>query len=61
MEKNSTLKSFAAPTQPEKKNSKELISSLQPHQSTIRNILNYSKALDIRKTKNFGWIEFVIN
>jgi len=32
-----------------------------PKQSTIDNILNYSKALSIRKSKHLNFIEFILN
>lgn len=32
-----------------------------PKQETINNILNYSKALSIRKSKNLDFIEIVLN
>jgi hypothetical protein len=32
-----------------------------PNQETIGNILNYSKALSIRKSKNLDFIEFLLN
>ncbi len=32
-----------------------------PKQETINNILNYSKALSVRKSKNIDFIEMVLN
>jgi len=32
-----------------------------PRQETINNILNYSKALSIRKSKNIEFIELILN
>ena len=32
-----------------------------PKKQTIQNILNYSKALSIRKSKNIDFIEMVLN
>ncbi len=32
-----------------------------PKQETINNILNYSKALSIRKSKNLDYFELVLN
>ena len=32
-----------------------------PKKETINNILNYSKALSIRKSKNIAFIEMVLN
>lgn len=64
MEKNSTLKQLAAFTRNEKKilESLGLIPlSMQPRQHSVDNILNYSKALSIRKSENFGNLEFLLN
>lgn len=65
MEKNSTLKKHADSTVKEKGNmeSTGLISgnASQPSQSVINNILNYSKALSVIKTKSRGYLEFVLN
>jgi cell division protein FtsI/penicillin-binding protein 2 len=32
-----------------------------PKQETIQNILNYSKAISIRKSKNIDFFEFILN
>ena len=32
-----------------------------PKQETISNILNYSKALSIRKSKNLDYLEMILN
>lgn len=32
-----------------------------PKKQTIQNILNYSKALSVRKSDNLGHLEFVLN
>ncbi len=32
-----------------------------PKKETINNILNYSKALSIRKSKNVGYVEMILN
>ena len=32
-----------------------------PKEATINNILNYSKALSIRKSKHLGFIELILN
>lgn len=34
---------------------------LEPKNSTINNILNYSKALSIKESKNMKWFEIVSN
>lgn len=65
MEKNSTLDELALFTRNEKKYLKSLglisVNSGGPSPAVIQNILNYSKALSVRKTKGFGFIEFVLN
>lgn len=65
MEKNSTLNDLAATTRYEKKERESLglisNNSAQPSPKVINNILNYSKALRVRKTKNLGYLEFVMN
>lgn len=33
----------------------------EPGNNVINNILNYSKALNIRKSKRYGFIEIVLN
>lgn len=43
----------------EQDNSKEF--PYEPGESVINNILNYSKALSIRKSKNIEHIEIVLN
>ncbi len=62
MEKNSTLKkSFRAADfekMTEKKNSENLV---PPPKTIVNNILNYSKALSVIKTKQMGYVEFVLN
>ena len=65
MEKNSTLNYLEAFTGKEKKEMETLGlipgNSAQPSLSVIKNILNYSKALKIRKTKSGDYLEFVLN
>lgn len=34
---------------------------LEPKKETVNNILNYSKALSVRKSKVLGSVEFVLN
>ena len=38
-----------------------LVDDLEPSDSLIQNILNYSKALTIKKSKSIGFIEVVAN
>lgn len=37
------------------------VNQVSPKQGTINNILNYSKALSIRESKQLGFIEHVLN
>ena len=70
MDLNSTLDELAAFTQHEQELLAELElmeskafaeQELQPKQSTIDNLLNYSKALSVRRSKNLGMVEVVLN
>jgi hypothetical protein len=66
--KNSILDALAQFTQ----NEKELINDLwstpdsskkefKPRESSVQNILNYSKALSVRKSKHLDSLQFVLN
>ena len=65
MEKNSTLNELAEFALNEKKMlvSLGLISpgSPQAPKCLVDNILNYSKVLRVYKTKNVGYLEFILN
>jgi hypothetical protein len=64
MEKNSTLNHLAAVIPQEKLKTEELgmtPGNSQPSQLAISNILNYSKALSVQKTKKRGFLEFILN
>lgn len=63
MNKNSTKKKFIAPVNTKMNedidNTKEF--PYQPGDNVINNILNYSKALSIRKSKSMEHFEMVLN
>ena len=63
MNQNSTKKKFIASVNPkmneELDNTKEF--PYQPGDNVINNILNYSKALSIRRSKNMEHFEMVLN
>ncbi len=61
MQKNSTLFSTASVVPQDQKDMKSTPSQEVPGDAVIRNILNFSKALEIRKSRETGLIEVVLN
>lgn len=61
MKRTSTLKQLTSFTQNEQELRTELLGAKQPKKSTLANILNYSKALSVRKSENLDYLEFVLN
>ena len=61
MAKTSTHFSIASFISPDKKNIKEVSHDSYPSEEAIKNILNFSKALKIEKSRQAGLIEIVLN
>jgi len=66
--KNSTLDALAQFSQIEKELLRDLWSTpdsteteFKPRESSVQNILNYSKALSVRKSKHLDSLQFVLN
>ncbi len=64
--KNSTLDALAQFSKSEKELTKAVFSGtdaakMNPRKDTVRNILNYSKALSVRKTKTLDRVFLVLN
>lgn len=64
--KNSTLDALAQFSKSEKELTKAVFSGndtadMNPRKSTVQNILNYSKALSVRKTKALDQVFLVLN
>jgi len=59
MQKTSTLVSTILKTTKNKQQKVTLVDDIEPSDSLIQNILNYSKSLTIQKSKNVGFIEVV--
>ena len=59
MQKTSTLVSTILKTTTNKQQKATLVDDIEPSDSLIQNILNYSKSLTISKSKSVGFIEVV--
>ena len=59
MQKTSTLVSTILKTTKNKQQKSDFVENMEPSDSLIQNILNYSKSLTIRKSKSVGFIEVV--
>ena len=59
MQKTSTLVSTILKTTTNKQQKATLVDDIEPSDSLIQNILNYSKSLTISKSKTVGFIEVV--
>ena len=61
MAKTSTHFSIASFVSQDKKNLKEDSLREYPSEAVIKNILNFSKALKIEKSRHTGFVEIVLN
>ena len=59
MQKTSTLVSTILKTTKNKQQKPAIVDDIEPSDSLIQNILNYSKSLTVRKSKSVGFIEVV--
>ncbi len=59
MQKTSTLVSTILKTTTNKQQKSDFVENIEPSDSLIQNILNYSKSLTIQKSKSVGFIEVV--
>lgn len=59
MQKTSTLVSTLLKITKNKQIAILLVDEIEPSDSLIQNILNYSKSLTIKKSNSIGFIEFV--
>ncbi|MBK8367288.1 MAG: hypothetical protein IPL10_07675 [Bacteroidetes bacterium] len=59
MQKTSTLVSTILKTTKNKQQKSDFVENMEPSDSLIQNILNYSKSLTIQKSKSVGFIEVV--
>lgn len=59
MQKTSTLVSTILKTTKNKQQTTSFVDEIEPSDSLIQNILNYSKSLTIQKSKSVGFIEVV--
>ena len=59
MQKTSTLVSTILKTTKNKQQKATIVENIEPSDSLIQNILNYSKSLSIQKSKSVGFIEVV--
>ena len=59
MHKTSTLVSTILKTTKNKQQKSDFVENMEPSDSLIQNILNYSKSLTIQKSKSVGFIEVV--
>lgn len=59
MQKTSTLVSTILKTTINKQQKVTVVENIEPSDSLIQNILNYSKSLTIQKSKSVGFIEVV--
>ena len=59
MHKTSTLVSTILKTTKNKQRKVTLVDEIEPSDSLIQNILNYSKSLTIKKSDSVGFIEVV--
>ena len=61
MQQTFTLVSTLLKTTKNKQQVSKLVDDLEPSDYLIKNILNYSKSLTIKKSKTVGFIEVVAN
>ena len=59
MQKTSTLVSTILKTTKNKQQKVTIVDDIEPSDSLIQNILNYSKSLTINKSKTVGFIEVI--
>lgn len=59
MQKTSTLVSTLLKITKNKQQATPLVDDIEPSDSLIQNILNYSKSLTIKKNNSIGFIEIV--
>ena len=59
MQKTSTLVSTILKTTKNKQQKPIIVEDIEPSDSLIQNILNYSKSLTVKKSKSVGFIEVV--
>jgi len=59
MQKTSTLVSTLLKTTKNKQQKATIVDDIEPSDSLIQNILNYSKSLTIQKSQSIGFIEVV--
>jgi hypothetical protein len=59
MQKTSTLVSTILKTTKNKQQQVTIVDRIEPSDSLIQNILNYSKSLTIQKSQSVGFIEVV--
>lgn len=59
MQKTSTLVSTILKTTKNKQQKPAIVDDIEPSDSLIQNILNYSKSLTVKKSKSVGFIEVV--
>ena len=59
MQKTSTLVSTILKTTTNKQQKATIVENIEPSDSLIQSILNYSKSLTIQKSKSVGFIEVV--
>ena len=59
MHKTSTLVSTILKTTKNKQQKVTLVDAIEPSDSLIQNILNYSKSLTIKKSDSIGFIEIM--
>lgn len=61
MVKTSTLSSLTAAKNKKEKQSENLSEAFEPSDAVIANLLNYSKALSVKKSKSMGYVENLLN
>lgn len=61
MQQTFTLVSDYLKTTKNKQQPENVVDAFEPSDYSIQNILNYSKSLSIKKSKNVGFIEVVVN
>ena len=59
MQQTSTLVSTILKTTKNKQQKPIIVDDIEPSDSLIQNILNYSKSLTVKKSKSVGFIEVV--
>jgi hypothetical protein len=61
MIKTSTLSTFTATSKKKIKKSESNDEAYEPSDAVISRILNYSKALSVKKSKSMGYVENLLN